>query len=114
LNFRFSSEIKSQDARGVAIRDHLETAKTDGYDPPESIPGSVLKRDSSTSAENTIAFLDQSAFGTSSILHLKTLVVGAAGVGKTSLVNSLLAKGRKAIPTKMAMNARRSVWMCPS
>ena len=41
-------------------------------------------------------FLESSLFGTDALYQLKVLVVGAAGVGKTSLTNALKTKGESA------------------
>ncbi|CAK9005588.1 Probable serine/threonine-protein kinase pats1 (Protein associated with the transduction of signal 1), partial [Durusdinium trenchii] len=93
-----SSESEG-DARVKAAKAHGVEARDNGVS-PSSVPREVLNRDSHLSARNTIIFLRAALYGEDALHELKVVVVGPQRVGKTSLTNALLGKGKTANPTK--------------
>jgi len=97
LELYTASGMKAQDARCLAIQDHRAMLKRVGDEVDFDVPDSVLNRDSPSSARNTKAYLAQAKKGgLAKVSELKTLIVGPGGVGKTSLTNALLARGKRA------------------
>ncbi|CAK9035000.1 Probable serine/threonine-protein kinase roco5 (Ras of complex proteins and C-terminal of roc 5) [Durusdinium trenchii] len=91
-------DLKCGDARFKAAKAHGVEARDLGVS-PSSVPRQVLDRDSESRATNTIIFLQAALFGEDALHQLKVVVVGPQRVGKTTLTNALLQKGKSANPT---------------
>ncbi|CAK9114649.1 Probable serine/threonine-protein kinase pats1 (Protein associated with the transduction of signal 1) [Durusdinium trenchii] len=92
------SSDSDRDARVRASKAHGKEARALGVD-PSLVPDEVLERDHSNRATNTIVFLEASLFGKDALHELKVVVVGPQRVGKTTLTNALVSKGKLANPT---------------